>query len=110
LSGIRLPDLTVPLATYLGWNLRHPDIGAPEQLMGLMGATIPFPATRQERQARGDPRLSIAERYPSKADYLAQVRHAAQALIEKGYLLAGDLDFVVDQAAERYQMLREAVR
>ena len=78
--------------------------------MGLMGATIPFPATRQERQARGDPRLSIAERYPSKTDYLAQVRRAAQALIEEGYLLAADLDFVVDQAAERYQMLREAVR
>lgn len=110
LSGIRLPDLTVPLATYLGWNLRHPDIGASEQLMSLMGATIPFPATRQEREARGDPRLSIAERYPSKTDYLAQVRRAVQALVEEGYLLAEDLDFVVDQAAERYQMLREAMR
>jgi hypothetical protein len=110
LSGIRLPDLTVPLATYLGWNLRHPDIGAPEQLMSLMGATIPFPATRQEREVRGDPRLSIEERYPSKTDYLAQVRRAVQALIEESYLLAEDLDFVVDQAAERYQMLREAVR
>jgi hypothetical protein len=33
LSGIRLPDITVPLATYTGWNLRHPQIGAPEQLM-----------------------------------------------------------------------------
>jgi len=64
LPGIRLPDLTVPLATYLGWNLRHPDMGAPDQLMPLMGATIPFPATRAEREARGDPRLSIAERYP----------------------------------------------
>jgi hypothetical protein len=109
-TGIRLPDLSVPLATYLGWNLRHPDIGAPEQLMSLMGATIPFPATREEREKRGDPRLSIAERYPTKTDYLAQIRRAANALVEEGYLLAEDLDFVVDQAAERYELLRGRVR
>jgi len=109
LSGIRLPDLTVPLATYLGWNLRHPDNGAPEQLMSLMGSTIPFSATRKEREARGDPRPSIAERYPSKTDYLAQVRRAAHALVENGYLLAEDLDLVVDQASERYELLRQGV-
>jgi hypothetical protein len=68
LSGVRLPDLTVPLATYAGWNLRHPQMGAPDQLMGLMGATIPSPATRREREDRGDPRLSIRERYSSKTD------------------------------------------
>ena len=107
LSGIRLPDLTVPLATYLGWNLRHPDIGAPNQMMSLMGATIPFPATREEREARGDPRLSIAERYPSKTSYLAQVQRAAHALVEDGYLLAEDLGFVVDQASERYDLCGE---
>jgi len=110
LSGIRLPDLTVPLATYLGWNLRHPDIGAPNQMMSLMGATIPFPATREEREARGDPRLSIAERYPSKTSYLAQVQRAAHALLEDGYLLAEDLGFVVDQASERYDLLWGDVR
>jgi hypothetical protein len=110
LGGIRLPDLSVPLATHLGWNLRHPDMGAPDQLMSLMGATVPFPATREEREARGDPRLSIAERYPGKADYLAQVRHAAHVLIQEGYLLAEDLEFVVDQAAERYQLLHEGAR
>ena len=65
-SGIRLPDLTVPLATYTGWNLRHPQMGAPDRLMSLMGSTIPFPATREERAAKGDPRRSIEERYPSR--------------------------------------------
>jgi Alpha/beta hydrolase domain len=104
LSGIRLPDLSVPLATYTGWNLRHPDNGAPDQLMSLMGATIPFPATREQGDARGDPRRSIAERYPSKTDYLEQVRRAAHALVEDGYLLAEDLDLVIDLAAERYEL------
>ena len=65
-TGIRLPDLTVPLATYAGWNLRHPDSGAPGQIMPQIGSTIPFPATREDREATGDPRLSIEERYVSK--------------------------------------------
>ena len=41
-AGIRLPDLTVPLATYMGWNPRHPSQGAPEQSLRMYGATIPF--------------------------------------------------------------------
>jgi hypothetical protein len=86
-SGIRLPDLTVPLATYAGWNLRHLQMGAPDKLMSLMGATIPFPATREEREAKGDPRRSIEEHYPSRARYLEQVREEAQRLVDEGYFL-----------------------
>jgi len=74
-----------------------------------MGATIPFPATRKEREARGDPRLSIAERYPNKTDYLAQVRRAAHTLIEEGHLLAEDFELVVVQASERYDLLAAGV-
>jgi hypothetical protein len=109
-SGVRLPDLTVPLATYTGWNLRHPQIGAPDQLMSLMGSTIPFPATRRDREVLGDPRLSISERYPSKTDYLAQVRREAQRLVEDGHLLADDLELVVDQASRRSEILLEHKR
>jgi hypothetical protein len=107
-SGIRLPELSVPLATHAGWNLRHPQMGAPDRLMSLMGATIPFPATRAERAATGDPRRSIEERYPGKAGYLEQVRLEAQRLIDAGYLLAEDLEFVVDHASRRYQLLAAA--
>jgi len=64
----------------------------------------------REREARGDPRSSIAERYPSKTSYLAQVQRAAHALVEDGYLLAEDLGFVVDQASERYDLLWGDVR
>ena len=109
-SGVRLPDLTVPLATYTGWNLRHPQIGAPDQLMSLMGSTIPFPATRRDSEVLGDPRLSISERYLSKTEYRAQVRREAQRLVEDGHLLADDLELVVDQASRRYEILLEAVR
>jgi hypothetical protein len=107
-SGIRLPDLTVPLATYTGWNLRHPQMGAPDRLMSLMGSTIPFLATPEERAERGDPRRSIAERYPSRAPYIEQVRQEAQRLIDEGYLLAEDLELVVSQASRRYGLLAVA--
>jgi Alpha/beta hydrolase domain len=108
LSGIRLPDVTVPLATYTGWNLRHPQIGAPDQLMSLMGSTIPFPATEGERAAKGDPRRSIAERYPSKAAYLDQVRRAADGLIENGYLLPEDVERILAHSARRWDLLASA--
>ena len=102
LSGIRLPDLTVPLATYTGWNLRHPQMGAADQLMSLMGATIPFPASREERERRGDPRLSIEERYADEAEYLGRVRQEARRLVEQGHLLEEDVELLTDRAARRY--------
>jgi hypothetical protein len=104
-SGIRLPDLTVPLATYAGWNLRHLQMGAPDRLMSLMGATIPFPTTREERAATGDPRRSIEERYASEATYLEQVRREAQHLVDQGYLLAEDFEHIVGLASRRYALL-----
>jgi hypothetical protein len=109
LAGIRLPDISVPLATYTGWNVRHPDIGGPGQTLSLLGSTIPLPATRVEREATGDPRSSIAERYPAKEDYLHQVQQAAEALVAQGYLLAEDLSTVTDQAAQRYDLFRGRV-
>jgi hypothetical protein len=109
LAGIRLPDLTVPLATYTGWNVRHPDIGGPGQTLSLIGSTIPFPATRAERQASGDPRQSIEERYPSKEDYLRRVQQVAEALVAQGYLLAEDLPTVTDHASRRYDLFQSRV-
>jgi Alpha/beta hydrolase domain len=104
LAGIRLPDITVPLATYTGWNLRHPAIGGTGQTLSLLGSTIPFPATQVERQAAGDPRPSIEERYLSKEDYLVRVKQAADALVQQGYLLAEDLPTVAEQASQRYDL------
>jgi hypothetical protein len=102
LSGIRLPDVAVPLATYTGWNPRHPETGAPEQLIAMQGSTFPFPATAEERAATGDPRAAIAERYRDREDYLSRVRAAAEQLVADRYLLAEDLELVVGTAAEKY--------
>jgi hypothetical protein len=109
LTGIRLPDISVPLATYTGWNVRHPDFGGPGQTLGLIGSTIPFPATRGERQATGDPRPAVEERYRSKEDYVARVQQAAEALVRQSYLLAEDLPTVTEQASRRYDLFRGGV-
>jgi hypothetical protein len=109
LAGIRLPDIAVPLASYTGWNLRHPDIGGPGQTLSLLGATIPFAVTQAERRTSGDPRLSIEERYLSKEDYLGRVKQAAEALVQQGYLLAEDLPRVAEQASQRYDLFRGRV-
>ncbi|MCH8849161.1 MAG: hypothetical protein IIC32_09350 [Chloroflexi bacterium] len=102
IAGIRLPDLTAPIGTHAGWNLRHPDSGAPEQIIPMVGFTLPFAATRQAREASGDPRPSIQERYESRDAYLQQVRHDAESLVAERYLLAEDTDVVVAACAAHY--------
>lgn len=104
-AGIRLPDLTVPLASFTGWNPRHPEQGAPGDLMQMMGSTLAFARTRAEREKSGDPRLSIAERYASRAAYLAQVRAAAQELAAARLVLAEDIEAMVERAGRQWDFL-----
>jgi hypothetical protein len=98
-GGIQLPEVVVPLATHTGWNLRHPEIGGAEQRLVFAGATLPFPRTRAEREATGDARRSIAERYRSRDAYLHQVWAAATALAAARYLLDEDVALSVELAA-----------
>src|SRR2546428_394688 len=98
IGGVRPVELLGPLATFTGWNPRHPDQGAPGDLMSMMGSTLPFPRTRAERLAKGDPRRSVEERYPSRAAYLEKVRTAALALVAARHMLAEDLDAIVELA------------
>ena len=97
-AGVRPWELRVPLATCTGWNPRHPDQGAPGDLMSMMGSTLPFPRTAAERARSGDPRLSIEERYRGRQDYLDRVRRAAEAMIGERHLLAEDVETVVERA------------
>lgn len=104
-GGIRMPQIVAPLATHTGWNLRHPDIGGADQLLIFAGSTLPFPWTRQEREATGDPRPSIEERYASREAYQARVREAGAALAREGYLLADDVELCVALATRLWDWL-----
>ncbi len=101
-AGIRLPDLDAPVGTHTGWNPRDPETGAPEQLIPMQGFTLFFPPTKNAREAAGDDRLSLEERYVSKDDYLKQVRELAIKLAGSNYLLPEDIDLVVESCAARY--------
>lgn len=98
-SGIVLPEVAVPLGTYTGWNLRAPATGAAGMLAPLDGMFLPFARTRAEREQTGDPRLSLQERYPSRADYLSRITEAALRLQRDGLLLAEDVVRTLDQAS-----------
>ena len=89
-DGVRLPEITVPLATYTGWNLRDPSIGAPDQRVSFEASYIPFPRTAAERQKMGDPRKSIAERYASREDYLSKYEKAVDDLVRQHWILPED--------------------
>jgi Alpha/beta hydrolase domain len=89
-DGVRLPEITVPLATYAPWNLRDPSIGAPTQRVSFEASYLPFPKTAADRARTGDPRLSIAERYKSRTDYLAQFTRATDELVKERYILPED--------------------
>jgi Alpha/beta hydrolase domain len=106
-EGVRLPEVAVPLGTYAGWNLRDPKIGAPDRIQSMVGSFIPFARTRAEREKTGDPRLSIEERYKSRADFLAQVDAAAKPLIAKHLLLERDAQRVHEKAAARWDSLMQ---
>jgi hypothetical protein len=101
-AGVAVPEVTVPVATHTGWNLRHGDIGGAEQMLYFAGATLPFPRTRAERDAAGDPRPSIAERYRSREEYLDRVREAARALVAGRYMLEEDVELSLAFAARMW--------
>lgn len=108
-AGIRLPDISVPLGTYTGWNVRHAAMGQPGLMTSgapLFGTTLVFPRTKAEREATGDPRRSIEERYASKDDYLSKVRAAAKALVGERYLLEEDVERIAKVAGDKWEAFR----
>jgi hypothetical protein len=109
-AGVRSWELQVPLATSTGWNPRHPDQGAPGDLMSMMGSTLPLPLTRAERARSGDPRPSIEERYRGRHDYLDRVRQAAEAMVGERYLLAEDVEPAVERAGRLWDFIQQSAR
>ena len=104
-SGIQLPELRYPLATYMGWNLRNPSVGAPTEQYPLIGSMVAFPRTRAEREKSGDPRPSIEERYKDEQEYLGKIESAARELAKERFLLEADIPQVVAKAKQRWEQL-----
>src|SRR5207302_3055248 len=90
LGGVRLPDLTVPLASYTGWNPRDPNTGGEGQIISMLGSVSRFSPA------------AISARYKDKTDYLEQVRREAHKLVAERLLLEEDIQTVLTLSAERW--------
>jgi len=98
LAGVKMPEISVPLATYTGWNLFNAASGPANLLSSMQGSYIPLPRTRADRERTSDPRLSIEERYRNREHYLSLVTAAATELVGQGYLLEEDVNTLVERA------------
>ena len=96
-DGVRHPNLIAPVGTHTGWNLRREGYGEGGQCAGT-GSFIPFASDRAEGAALGDPRLSLSQRYPTHAAYVAAVSRAAEGLVRDRLLLENDADMIVELA------------
>jgi len=88
IAGIRLPDVRVPIRTYSGWSLRS-GAWANDGCEGS-GQSVAFPTTKAAREATGDPRLSIEERYSNFFDYYYKVSKAVGDLVAERFMLPED--------------------
>jgi hypothetical protein len=102
LAGIRMPELSVPLATYMGWNLFNEKSGPATVVSSMQGSFVPLARTKAEREQAGDPRRSVEERYQGRDHYLGEIARAANDLVTKGYLLKADVPRIVEQAGTRW--------
>ncbi len=83
-SGLLMPELAVPVATYAGWNIRGQGHAIGDGCSST-GSAIPLavsPATR----AATDPRTTLAQLYTGRADYQARFGAVADSLVARGYL------------------------
>jgi hypothetical protein len=98
IAGVRLPDVTVPLATYTGWGLR----AGPQANDGCesTGQYIPFAKTKADRQTAGDPRRSVEERYPTFDQYFDKIERAVDNMVRDRLLLCEDADDQIDRLVQ----------
>jgi hypothetical protein len=97
IDGLRNTNVQAPLGTYTGWNIRKPGFSEGDSC-DLTGGFIPFFKTKADREAAGDPRLSLEERYPNHDDYVAKVTAAANDLVSKRLLLPEDAASIIAAA------------
>jgi len=105
IAGIRLPPVEAPIATTTGWALRREGFGQNDGCEAS-GQHIAFAKTKAEREASGDPRLSLEERYKTHEGYVAAMRRAAEKLQRDRFLLPADVERYV-QEAQKSNILRQ---
>ena len=84
IGGIRMPEIQAPLGTYTGWNLRAPEIGAPDELYSMQGSWIPFARTRKDREQIGRSAALDRRALPEPRGVSGEVRGGRQVASRGG--------------------------
>jgi hypothetical protein len=84
-AGIRLPEVAAPIGVHTGWNLRHPDMGAPEDELFLVGSTWWF------------------DDVPPLDEHLARSRAVIDDLVSRRLLLDVDVARLVARAERAWR-------
>ncbi|XEC95759.1 alpha/beta hydrolase domain-containing protein [Paenibacillus tarimensis] len=100
LSGIRLPWVAASLGTYTGWNF-YKAANLEEELCDRDGSYLPFSVTKEEREAKGDPRLSLEELYGNHGGYMKSVSTSVRDLVRNRLLLPEDAAQYLTDAANK---------
>lgn len=90
LGGVKMPEVSVPLATYTGWNFLA-DPNAPKGWVNdMVGSTLPFSAGE------------VKKRYGSREKYQELVLEKAREMVQHRFLLERDVDAVVERAGRAW--------
>jgi hypothetical protein len=68
----------------------------------MAGSYIPFAKTHADRDKNHDPRLSVEERYGTRAEYVRRVEESAKKLVQERYLLQEDVSPIVEAAGQHW--------
>jgi hypothetical protein len=98
IAGIQPLNVRVPIGTGTGWNVENFTGPRSGDLCGLTGSFFALPNTLAERQASGDTRLSLVEKYQDNAGYLAAVTLAVKNLVSERFLVQSDADAYIASA------------
>jgi hypothetical protein len=106
-GGVPVVLADAPLGTYLGWNVT--DGGElpfhQGQICNYVGGMLPLARSKAGREATGDPRASLEERYGTHDGYVQAVRKAAERAQKEGFLLESDAAALI-KAADASRVLR----
>ena len=99
-AGLKSPLLQNPLGTYLGYNTFPSGFQKGQTCIqnAPAGGYVAFAETKAAREAVGDPRLSLEERYGTRDNWLAGVKASANAMVVQRYLTKADADAMIAQA------------
>ncbi|MCX6609318.1 MAG: alpha/beta hydrolase domain-containing protein [Acidobacteria bacterium] len=96
LGGVKMPEVSVPLARYRGWNFLS-DPNAPKGYVNdMVGSTLPFSP------------VDVKKRFETREKYQGQVREAAITMLKQRLLLERDLEAVVNRAGQAWDWIQSA--